>query len=72
MSSVSVPALGGTAEVADELGCRKQQVHALRQRDDFPAPVLVLAATPVWDLTEIREFRDSWKRRKESLDTLTA
>lgn len=62
-----LPELGGTSEVAEVLGCRKTQLYALRQRPDFPAPVLTLAATPVWFLEDIREFKDSWKRRSNSL-----
>jgi predicted DNA-binding transcriptional regulator AlpA len=56
--------IGGTAEVAEILGCPKQQIHALRKRTDFPAPIRVLASTPLWDLDAIRTFASSWTRRK--------
>jgi predicted DNA-binding transcriptional regulator AlpA len=59
--------VGGTAEVAELLGCPKQQLHALRKRDDFPKPIRVLAATPLWDLTSIREFAQTWNRRGSKL-----
>ena len=62
-----LPELGGTSEVAEVLGCRKTQLYSLRQRDDFPVPLLVLAATPVWSLEDIRAFKDSWKRRSHGL-----
>lgn len=55
--------LGGVTEVAEVLGCAKQQIAALRKRDDFPKPVLMLAATPVWTLSSIRTFQSTWKRR---------
>lgn len=64
---VPVTQLGGTAEVAKELSCPKQQIHSLRRRKDFPSPVCKLAATPLWDLREVRSFRDSWKRRNKTL-----
>lgn len=55
--------IGGTAEVAELLGCPKQQIHALRKRANFPKPIRVLSATPIWDLEEIRLFASTWKRR---------
>jgi hypothetical protein len=55
--------LAGVHEVAVFLGCAKQQIAALRKRPDFPAPVLHLAATPVWDLQDIESFRSGWQRR---------
>lgn len=67
---VPVAQLAGTSEVAAVLGCPKQQLHKLRQRDDFPQPVAHLAATPVWDLRDVREFRDLWKRRHKALDRI--
>lgn len=69
---VPVAQLAGTSEVAAVLGCPKQQLHKLRQRDDFPEPVIVLAATPIWDLRDIRDFRDTWKRRSKALDKIIA
>jgi len=62
--SIPVSLIGGTAEVAHALGCPKQQIHALRRRKDFPQPIGKLAATPLWNLNEIREFGASWVRRK--------
>jgi predicted DNA-binding transcriptional regulator AlpA len=56
--------LGGTSEVAELLGCTKQQVYSLRRRSDFPPPVITLAATPIWDLREVRNFKLHWRRHK--------
>ena len=39
--------LCGTAEAAEVLGVLKQRIHTLRKRADFPAPVVMLAATPL-------------------------
>lgn len=63
MTMVPAEHLGGTAEVADLLDCPRQQVSSLRRRTDFPEPVTMLAATPVWDLRVIHDFKSSWQRR---------
>jgi len=55
--------LGGTSEVAETLGCSPQQIYSLRKREDFPQPLCLLAATPIWDLRLIEEFKHSWRRR---------
>jgi predicted DNA-binding transcriptional regulator AlpA len=57
--------IGGTAEIAELLGCPKQQIHALRKQANFPKPIKVLAATPLWDLDDIRLFASFWQRRKQ-------
>lgn len=61
---IPIDLIGGTAEVAEVLGCPKQQIYALRRRSDFPKPFRELASTPLWNLTEVREFGDNWKRRR--------
>lgn len=55
--------IGGTAEVADLLECPKQQVHSLRKNPKFPTPVRELAATPLWRLSDVSMFKETWKRR---------
>lgn len=55
--------IGGTAEVADLLNCPKQQVHSLRKNPKFPTPVRELAATPLWRLSDVSTFKETWKRR---------
>lgn len=56
-------AIGGVYEISNVLGCTKQQIFSLRKRDDFPRPIVELAATPVWDIDEILEFKKNWIRR---------
>lgn len=53
--------LCGTAEAAAVLGVLKQRIHTLRKRPDFPQPILVLAATPLWDKTALLAFKATWK-----------
>jgi predicted DNA-binding transcriptional regulator AlpA len=54
----------GTAEVAAILECPKQQIHTLRKRPDFPKPIVILAATPIWKASDIKTWKKTWKRRK--------
>lgn len=61
---IDVNNIGGTAEVADLLGCPKQQIHALRRKPSFPKPIKQLSATPLWNLDDIRTFATTWTRRK--------
>jgi predicted DNA-binding transcriptional regulator AlpA len=63
---IVIDLIGGTAEVAEVLGCPKQQIYALRRRADFPKPFRELASTPLWNLSEIREFKGTWKRRNSA------
>ena len=53
--------LCGTAEAAAVLGVVKQRIHTLRKRADFPQPVVVLAATPLWDKSALLAFKTTWK-----------
>lgn len=53
--------LCGTAEAAAVLGVVKQRIHTFRKRDDFPKPVVILAATPIWDKDALLAFKASWK-----------
>lgn len=53
--------LCGTAEAAAVLGVLKQRIHTLRKRSDFPQPIAVLAATPIWDKNTLLTFKASWK-----------
>ncbi len=62
--STDISWVGGTAEVAEVLNCPKQQIHALRKRPDFPKPIHRIAASPLWNLEDIRHFASSWVRRK--------
>jgi predicted DNA-binding transcriptional regulator AlpA len=55
-----VPELGGLAEVCAVLGRSRQTVgHWISGRrgpGGFPEPLVVLSATPVWDLAQVREW----------------
>lgn len=53
---MTVPPLAGAHEAARILGVSKQRVHQLQERADFPAPVVRLAATPVWLVSDIEHF----------------
>jgi hypothetical protein len=53
--------LCGTAETAAFLGVVKQRIHTLRKRDDFPKPIVTLAATPIWDKNDLLAFKVLWK-----------
>lgn len=63
MLLIKIEDIVGTAEVASILNCPKQQIHALRKRADFPAPIVQLSATPLWNAQQIIEFGSNWKRR---------
>ena len=45
--------LVGLAEVARLLGVTKRTATDYTKRDDFPAPVQRLAATPIWKRAEV-------------------
>lgn len=55
--------LAGVTELAKLFGVSKQRMSELRTREDFPAPVAELAAGPVWKVSNLRRFLDSWERR---------
>lgn len=59
---INVSNLCGTAETASVLGVLKQRIHTLRKRDDFPKPLIILAATPLWDKDELIWFKNNWKK----------
>lgn len=48
---------GGLAEVAEFLGVSKQTIVNWRNREkNFPEPVAVLRATPIWRMCDIRDW----------------
>jgi hypothetical protein len=55
------PDLVGLAEVAEMLRTSRRQAIRWTQREDFPEPLVKLAATPVWEGREVRR----WKRERE-------
>jgi hypothetical protein len=65
------PDFYGTAEVAEALGIEKPRISRYRrlgvvltsgERIDFPEPVLVLQATPLWRGEEIRALAAQLQR----------
>ena len=52
------PKLAGLAEVASLAGVTRKRAWQLTQHKDFPAPVIVLAATPVWRVSDVQAFLD--------------
>jgi hypothetical protein len=53
----------GVSELASTLGVSRQRVSELRAREDFPAPIAELAAGPVWKMSTLRRFVNSWDRK---------
>ena len=59
----TMPELMRAAEIADELGVRRQRVHQLRSTAAFPAPLAELRAGAVWDGGAVRRFEREWSRK---------
>ena len=57
------PDLLGVAEMADRFGVSRQRIHTLRKRPDFPAPVVELAAGPIWLRAAAEAFLQIWDRK---------
>jgi hypothetical protein len=57
------PEVVGTTEVLKLLDIPRQRLHELRSVGRFPAPLLELAATPVWLKSAITAF-DSMRERR--------
>jgi len=50
------PKLAGLAEVASLAGVTRKRAWQLTQHPAFPKPVIVLAATPVWRVSDVQAF----------------
>jgi hypothetical protein len=59
----TMPELMSAAEIADELGVRRQRVHQLRHTTSFPEPLAELRGGAVWDAAAVRKFAEEWERR---------
>lgn len=59
----TMPELMSAAEIADELGVRRQRVHQLRRNPAFPAPLAELRGGAVWDAAAMRRFKEEWGRK---------
>jgi hypothetical protein len=53
----------GVTEVAKLLGVSRQRVSELRGSSLLPAPVAELAAGPVWSVSTLTRFIDTWERK---------
>lgn len=51
-----IPKLCGLAEVAEMKGVSRQRAGQITKHPEFPEPVQVLAATPVWIEADVRAF----------------
>jgi predicted DNA-binding transcriptional regulator AlpA len=63
LSKPPFPEVVGATEAARMLGVSRQRLYQLAERDDFPPPMVQLAAGPVWLADSIRAFEGSWDRR---------
>jgi predicted DNA-binding transcriptional regulator AlpA len=48
--------LAGLAEVAHLIGVSKRSASRYTRQSDFPEPLARLAAGPIWDAAEVREW----------------
>jgi len=53
----------GVTEVAALLGVSRQRVAELRNRRGFPAPVAEISAGPIWEVSSLNLFLESWERK---------
>ncbi len=58
----NAPDIIGVAEVAGLLGVSKQRASELARSPEFPRPIVVLAAGPVWRKTSIARHIATWIR----------
>jgi len=58
--------LGGSSEVAKELGVSAARITVLRQRPDFPDPVGEIAQGFIWDLDVIQAWQNSGLRTSKA------
>lgn len=63
LAQPSFPAVLGTSEVTELLGVSRQRLARLRERPDFPEPMVELAAGPVWLRSAVAAFLERWDRR---------
>jgi len=63
LSEPTFPEVVGATEAARMLGVSRQRLYQLAERDDFPPPMVQLAAGPVWLANSIHAFERDWDRR---------
>lgn len=59
----AIPKLVGLAEIASKLDVSRQRAGQITQRDDFPRPVVRLAAGPVFVEDQVDAFVKAWPRK---------
>jgi hypothetical protein len=59
----TMPELMSAADIAEELGVKRQRVHQLRHTAAFPAPLAELGGGAVWDAAAVRHFAKNWSRK---------
>jgi predicted DNA-binding transcriptional regulator AlpA len=57
----------GITEIARLLGVSRQRAHQLAHSEDFPEPVAVLAAGPIWETTQIEAWAAATGRSPRGL-----
>jgi predicted DNA-binding transcriptional regulator AlpA len=58
-----VPELGGVTEFAELLGLSRQRAWGISQKPDFPAPIMELAAGPVWLRSQLEHWANTHERK---------
>ncbi len=53
----------GVTEVAALLGVSRQRVAELRCKRGFPAPIAEISAGPIWKVSSLNRFLETWERR---------
>lgn len=59
---MQLPKLAGLAEIAAIAGVSKRTATRYTAREDFPAPIAVLAMGPVWRIDQVQAWLDSGNR----------
>jgi len=59
----NAPDFVGVSELAGILRVSKQRISKLASAPEFPKPIAILAAGPIWRKTTIARFAEAWERR---------
>jgi hypothetical protein len=63
LAEPNLPELVGVSEIGEMLGVTRQRAWELSRQRNFPAPIMQLAAGPIWVATAIQHFADNWERK---------
>ncbi|MDP8930113.1 MAG: hypothetical protein M3O70_16480 [Actinomycetota bacterium] len=59
-----IPQLVGISDIAELLDVSKQRAWALaHDRDDFPRPIMIVSAGPLWLREAVEAFDERWARK---------